>query len=341
MKAAVIDKPGSLVVQEIPMPVPGEFDVLCELLYGATCSGTDLHLIDGIFPWLPSYPAILGHESIGKVVEIGKQVRNFKVGDLVTRVGAPKMPQVGLDICWGGFAEYGLARDHWEMYRQGIAPDEWNSYRVNQIVPPEIDPRDATMLITWRETFSYITRMGVTKGASILVLGSGGNGLSFINHAVNIGANPIVMVGNVTRKETAFMVGATHVFDYTSLDWQNQAGELCPEGFDFIIDAVGKQTSAKEGLKQVKSKGVFGIYGIDDFGQLQLDPFQARGRFQWNPIDYDEAEAHTSIVNFVLALRLKASLWMDLQHPLPFIDIGEAYASLRRKEKIKILIQIK
>ena len=47
------------------MPEVGEYDALCDLLYGATCTGTDQHLIAGRFPWPVQYPTILGLESVG------------------------------------------------------------------------------------------------------------------------------------------------------------------------------------------------------------------------------------------------------------------------------------
>ncbi len=109
MKAAVIEEPGLLSVHDIPMPQPGAYEVLCELLFGATCTGTDLHLINYDPPfcgWI-NLPAIPGHESIGRVVETGPKVRNFKTGDLLTRVGAPA--SAGLDAAWGGFAEFGIS----------------------------------------------------------------------------------------------------------------------------------------------------------------------------------------------------------------------------------------
>ncbi|MBN1874169.1 MAG: hypothetical protein JXA33_08050 [Anaerolineae bacterium] len=64
MKAAIIERPGVLTVKEIPMPEVGEYDALCDLLYGATCTGTDQHLIARRFPWPVQYPTILGHESV-------------------------------------------------------------------------------------------------------------------------------------------------------------------------------------------------------------------------------------------------------------------------------------
>lgn len=340
MKAAVVESPGVLKVRQVPDPQVGEYDVLCRLLFGATCTGTDLHLIDGVFPWPPAYPAILGHESVGRVIEVGKKVRNFKIGDLVTRVGAPRLLSAGIDICWGGFAEYGLARDHWSMQNDRQPAGEWTGYRVNQIVPPGIDPRSATMIITWRETFSYLKRSRIDANNSLLVVGSGGNGMAYIAHAANLGVTPLVMLGSSAREEMAKRLGAEYYIDFRDQNWKQKLSAIRPAGFDFVIDAVGKQNSAQIALEQVRRNGVLGIYGVDDFGKPLLDPFRARGPFRFNPNEYDEAEAHAAVTDYIMAGRLEASAWMNLDHPTPLDQIAEAYASLRRKEHIKVLVEL-
>ena len=51
MKAAIVEKPDVLVVRDVPMPEMGDYFALCEILWGATCSGTDMHIIEGRFPF--------------------------------------------------------------------------------------------------------------------------------------------------------------------------------------------------------------------------------------------------------------------------------------------------
>ena len=111
MKAAVVEKPGQLVVRDVPDPVFGPYDALCKLLYGVTCTGTDRHLINNTFPFGTSYPTILGHESVGRVIEVGAKVRHVKEGDVITRVGAPADPGGSHASHWGGFAQLGVATD--------------------------------------------------------------------------------------------------------------------------------------------------------------------------------------------------------------------------------------
>ena len=179
MKAAIVETPGVLNVREVPDPKPGVYDSICRNLYGATCSGTDLHIIHGRFPGRVDYPTVLGHETVGRVVDVGPRVRHLQVGDLVTRSGTNSLSEPGLSSTWGGFAEYGIVTDHWAMKDDGLDDVMWKSHVAQQIVPPDVEPAMATMLITWRETLSYVKRMGVSHGATVLLMGSGGVGLSF------------------------------------------------------------------------------------------------------------------------------------------------------------------
>jgi len=209
MKAALIERPGVLAVREIHEPAMGPYDALCDILCGATCTGTDLHLIHGTFLSPLQYPAVLGHESVGRVIDVGEKVRHFKPGDVVTRVGTRASPTGEFHVYWGGFAERGIARDHWAMHEDGLPQAAWAGARVNQLVPADITPDVATMFTTWRETLSYITRMGVRPDNRLLVAGSGGVGLSFAAHAAHLGLETLVMIGSARRRGLAAQVGVT------------------------------------------------------------------------------------------------------------------------------------
>ncbi len=328
MKAAVVEKPGTLVVRSVPDPEPGDYDAVCELLYGATCTGTDSHIIRGDFPFPISYPAILGHESVGRVIRAGRKVRNLRPGDLVTRVGAPAAPDGSLSVAWGGFAEYGLAKDHRAMKADGLPESAWTGFRVNQVLPPSIDPRAAPMFTTWRETLSYVTRMGIRAGSRVLVIGSGGNGLSFAAHAVLRQAAAVWEVGAARCEPTARALGVTGYLDYARADCPARLQEACPDGFDFIIEAVGKVGQADRFLPLLCPGGTIGIYGLDDFASVGLSPRLARGSFTvWNG-GYDEAETHAAVSSLALAGKLDARGWYDPDHPWPLEAILDAFRSL-------------
>lgn len=338
MKAAIIEKPFVLTVKDIPEAPMGEYDMRCKMLYGATCSGTDMHLINNTFPWPVNYPTVLGHESIGQVVDVGTRVRNFKVGDVITRVGT--LPVGEYDVNWGGFAEYGIARDHIAMKDDGLPTAEWYGNRVNQLLPHEFDPAAATMIITWRETYSYLTRMGFAPGNSLLVIGSGGNGLSFANHAANLGASKVAMIGSIARSEVAKNVGVNNFVDYHQPTQLEELNAEYPQGFDYILDVVGKKGQLDSALKFLRPGGSVSLYGMDDFGDCLLNPTHARGSFSYASYGYDEAEVHQQVLEYMQAGKLDAGNWLNLATPYALDDINEAFAAVKNRSLVKALVKL-
>ncbi len=342
MKAAMVEASGKLVVRDIADPVVGDYDVLCELIFGATCTGTDGHIIAGTFPWTGKLPTVLGHESVGKVAKLGSKVRHYRIGDLVTRVGTPGDANGEFSATWGGFAQVGIAKDHWAMAADGLPQHEWQNYRVNQILPHGIDPRVGPMVITWRETLSYLLRLGCKAGQSVLVIGSGGNGLSFAAHAVNLGAARVAMVGSARLADAACSKARIHqYYDYQQVDLTAALGKYQPDGFDLVIDAVGQAGVADKTLGCVRPGGTYAIYGLDDFGKITLNPMAARGAITIKCCgEYDEAETHAQVCDFVLRGKLDTSLWYDLQNPYPLTRINDAFEAVRNRKMPKALVSL-
>lgn len=341
MRAAVVEEPNKLVVRDVPEPVTGPHDVLCEILFGATCTGTDQHLIAGRFPFGMRFPTVLGHESIGRAVRLGAKVRNIKVGDLISRVGYRPPEGSGLSVNWGGFAEYGVARDHWAARADGRPPAEWHGYRVNQVLPVGSDPAQSTMIITWRETLSYITRMGVASAGSVLVLGTGGNGLSFVNHAKNLGVGFVAAVGAPARENLARAVGADAFFGYHVEPLDTVIRERRADGFDFIIDAVGKKGQIDRVSPLLKPGGTLGIYGVDDYGNCPINPHRIRGVWTFYNGGYDEEEAHQLVVDGIRAGTLQATPYLGLDSVFDLSEIGDAIAAVATRTMVKAVVRIR
>lgn len=335
MKAAVVESAGKLVVRELPEPAMGPYEARCDLLYGAVCTGTDTHLVRFHAPfchWV-KLPFILGHESIGRVVAIGPQVRNLKPGDVVTRVGCPAVG--GVNSGWGGYAESGIATDWRAMQEDGV--EGWKGATVNQILPPDIDPAVGTLFITWRETLSYTNRMGIGPNHSVLVIGSGGNGLAFAAHARNRGAAGVMLVGAGNRIPAAQLAGATAAFDYRAATCWEQVQAVAPGGYDFVIDAVGKAAMTLQGQKCLKPGGTIAIYGLDECGQIKLE---AGKSFSFYGGGYDEAETHDAVLAFYRAGKLNPAVWIDRNQPFALADIAQAFAAVEARTFVKPLIKL-
>ena len=331
MKAAVVENAGQLVVRELPDPPMGKYEARCEMLYGSVCAGTDTHLLHFHVPfcyWM-QMPFILGHESVGRVVDTGEKVRHLKPGDLITRVGSPAVG--GIHSGWGGFATTGIASDWRAMQEDGI--EGWTDKTVQQILPPDVDPAVGTLFITWRETLSYVMRMGIGQGKSVLVMGSGGNGLAFVSHARNLGASRIVMVGAARRMADGTRAGATETYDYRSAEcWA-----ALENGFDFVIDSVGTALNVAAGQKALKPGGTIGIYGLDEAGKVTLSPDKT---FTFYNGHYDEAEAHEAVLRFYRNGELKADVWQVRDQEFSLTDIREALAAVEDRTLVKPLVRL-
>jgi 2-desacetyl-2-hydroxyethyl bacteriochlorophyllide A dehydrogenase len=339
MKAAIVEAPGKLVIRDLSDPTPGPYEALTEQLFGSICAATDRHLIAGELP-IPgiSYPLILGHESIGRVVEVGAKVQNLKPGDLVTRTGAPALD--GCQPFWGGFAQLGLARDFAAMRDDGLPEAEWAPHAINRTLPPGTDPAAATMMITWRETCSYLSRLGVSPGASVLVLGSGGNGFSFAVLARLLGAERVAMVGNPQWAGLAARAGVDLFADYRDAGLAETLA--LPQGYDLIIDAVGRTGGLEQVIGLLKPNGSVGIYGIEDLGDRMgyLQKLAGTGIRAHGPGEYSEAESHDAVVALLAQGRLDAGLWFDPTAPVALADFPRALAAIEGKRTLKALVRL-
>ncbi len=343
MQAAIVTEPGHLAVQDIAPPgIAGPYDMACTLLFGSICAATDRHLVAGKLP-IPgiTYPLILGHESIGRVEAVGEKVRNFAPGDLVSRVGVPARD--GLGAFWGGFAEQGIARDVAAMREDGVDEAEWAAHAINLKLPRDIDPAHAPMLITWRETTSYLARLGVPEGGAVLVLGSGGNGFAFAVLARLMGAARVAMLGNPHWADHAARAGVDPFEDYRDPDAMDRLRAALPGGFDVIVDAIGKTGGLEAALPMLKPGGAAGLYGIEDIGErmgfLKQKADDPKLRLH-GPMDYAEPEAHERVLAWMAEGRLTADLWFDPGRPHPLAAIGDALDDIAARRSLKALVKL-
>lgn len=344
MKAAIVRAANQLAIEEIPLPAINDYAAFCRILYGATCTATDQHIISHTVIDTP-YPTLLGHESIGIVLECGRKVRHFKAGDRVTNAGVPPRPELGLHSFGGGYAEYGLVFDHEAMRADGLSDQDMLRYTVGPRVPSGIIPEDipdtvAPMLITWRETHSYISRMGLKAGLRVLIIGSGGNGLSFIAHAKAAAAQAIIAVGSAGRAGRAGSCGADFYLDYQDEALAEKLQAAAGTGFNLIVDAIGTAGQLDGYLPFAAADAVVGIYGIEGRGRMTLNPFAARHSFRFYQDGYREIEAHDAVIANIRAGFLKADDFYQRDKPYLLDDLGEAFAMLRRKEQPKALIRM-
>ncbi|MAG43884.1 MAG: hydroxyacid dehydrogenase [Oceanospirillaceae bacterium] len=217
-------------------------DVAIEILFSGICH-SDLHTVNG--DWGPQpYPLVPGHEIVGRVIEVGSDVKNYKVGD---NVGVGCM----VDSC----QECDQCHSHEEQYcRVGMTPTYGAPDRIDGTItqggyskhivvreefvlsiPDTLDmSKAAPILCAGITTFSPLRTWGVKEGSRVGVIGLGGLGHMAVKLAVAMGAEVTVLSRSNKKEADAKELGATGVLASTDKDAMKKA----TASFDLIIDTV-------------------------------------------------------------------------------------------------------
>jgi 2-desacetyl-2-hydroxyethyl bacteriochlorophyllide A dehydrogenase len=346
MKAAVVVEPGQLEIRDVPEPRIGDYQVLVEQLVCGVCTGTDSKLIAGHFKGFSTYPAVLGHEAVGRVIECGKHVRYFQPGDLVLRPGLEQIGDGSVHSGWGAFAQYGVAGDWRAMREDGRArPDAGylDVYLSQQKVPASLAPAHAAMLITYKEVLSSAHRFGFRPNASILIYGLGPVGLTFVRFAKILGLGPILAADrHPNRRALACEFGADGCCDPTEESPEVWAKRRVPGGLDFVVDAVGVSDLVNRAMSLVKFNGSICVYGVAPETDMRLDwslaPYNWTLQFlQW-PTFSEESATHEQVLGWVQTRIVDPA--QLITHVLPLDDLPEAFQLLRERKALKVVIDL-
>ncbi len=235
---------------------PGPLDVAIEILYCGVCH-SDLHTARN--EWKnTTYPALPGHEIVGRVTAVGNQVKRFKKGDLAAvgcmvdscrtcascKKGLEQYCEVGFvgtynspDKHLGGMT-YGGYSDH-------IVVDEYFVLHV----PEKLDLKAvAPLLCAGVTTYSPLRNWKVGKGQKIGVVGLGGLGHMGVKLAHAMGAHVVLFTTSPGKQEDARRLGADEVVI------SRNAGEMAKHAnsFDLILDTVSAQHDVNAYLAQLK-----------------------------------------------------------------------------------------
>jgi len=342
MKAAITDGQGNVWLAETPAPKPNGYQCLCRILACATCTGTDQKHIHNKLPWAQKYPGVLGHESVGKVVSVGAKVKSFAVGDVVLRPTAvyPGERLADYYSLWGGFAEYGLVTDAPALLADCPTAKPSSYARFHQKLPASVpmSPADATMLITLKETASYVASVGVRLYSSLVILGSGSVAISMCRFAKIFGAYPVIVVGrrDAPLAHARERIGADFTVNVQSEDLVAKVRRLTHgKGVDFVIDATGDVEFLKRSLPVLSDAGkaaAYATYKSPDAVKNAIDPARLiAGRT-------GEDIAHQYLIDAVrLGLVNPADFY---SHRLPLSKIKEGFDLLSRKAASKVVFEM-
>ncbi len=291
VRAAVLTQAGApLELCEIVLPDPGPGQVRVRLVAAGVCH-SDLSLANGMLR--QPVPAVLGHEGAGRVAAVGPGVTRVAVGDPVLLNWAPACRE-----CWfcrhgepylcehaadGGETPYATLPDGSPLYAglgtAAFAEETLLPERGVLPLPAGVSLEEAAVVgcavLTGVGAVLHTAR--VTAGESVMVIGLGGVGLSVVQGARLVGADPIIAVDVSTAKEElALTMGATH-FRLASPSLSKEVRALTGGiGADHAFEVVGKATTIRTAWSATRRGGqttVVGVGAKDDqvsFGALEL-----------------------------------------------------------------------
>ncbi|MBS4208127.1 NAD(P)-dependent alcohol dehydrogenase [Bacillus sp. FJAT-50079] len=274
MKAAVLNKPMEIEIQDVGIPVPKNNEALLRVHCIGIC-GSDVHFYEHgrIGRYVVEKPLILGHELSGEVIEIGEDVKNLKVGDRVAV--EPGIPCGDCDYCRSG--KYNLCPDVQFMATPPV-DGAWTEYVTVKSeflykLPENVTYEQGALIEPLSVGFHAMRRGKVGPGDTLLITGLGPIGLLAIEAAKMFGVTEIYGSDVVEfRRELALQMGVKGVVDPSKGSVKDQISELnAGKEIDVLIETSGNARAVSESIHSVKRGGRIVYVGMPTVDSISMD----------------------------------------------------------------------
>ncbi len=365
VKAAVAYEAGKpLTIETVQLEGPKAGEVMVEIKATGVCH-TDAYTLSGKDPE-GLFPAILGHEGAGIVVEVGEGVTSVKPGDHVIPLYTPECRQC--EYCLS--RKTNLCQAIRATQGRGMMPDGTSRFSIdgttlhhymgtstfaNYTVLPEIAvakiredaPFDKVCYIGCGVTTgigAVIYTAKVEPGARVVVFGLGGIGLNVIQGARMVGASQIVGVDvNPAKRALAEKFGMTDFVNPKEVE-----GDLVPYlvdltngGADYSFECIGNVNVMRQALECChKGWGVSTIIGVAGAGEeIRTRPFQLVTGRVWKGSAFGGARGRTDVPKIVdWYMEGKINIDDLITHVMPLERINHAFDLMHKGESIRSVV---
>lgn len=263
---AILVTPGTMKIQEAPMPVPKEDEVLLKVEYVGIC-GSDIHGFESgpfIPPKDPNQKIGLGHECAGTVVGVGSKVKKIKVGDRVNI--EPGVPCGKCKFCLEG--HYNICPDVDFMatqpnYRGALTNYLTHPEALTYKLPDNMDTMEGALVEPAAVGMHAAMEAEVKPGKKIVILGAGCIGLMTLQACKVMGASEIVVVDVIEKRlSMAKKLGAMETINGMKEDTVARVKEILGDwGADIVFETAGSRVTAGQTTKLVMRGGRIMIVG--------------------------------------------------------------------------------
>ncbi len=271
MKAVRLFSPGDLRVEEVAIPVPNDEEVLLKVMACGVC-GSDIPRAN--IYGAHNLPLTLGHEFSAEIVELGKSVESFEVGDRVTV--APLIPCYECKWCVSGHFSLCESYSYFGSRREGAMAHYVASPAKNLLkIPDNVGYTDAATTDPCANAIHALLLAKPKKDDVLCVFGSGPIGLYAIACSRQFGINKVVAIDIDDRKlEVAKQYGADYVINSVKNDPVEVVKEITSGNLaDIVIDFTGVPQAQLQGFDCVSKLGKYIVVGISHKG-LPLEAYQ-------------------------------------------------------------------
>jgi S-(hydroxymethyl)glutathione dehydrogenase/alcohol dehydrogenase len=363
-KAAIAWKAGApLTIEEVDLEGPKAGEVLVEVKATGICH-TDYYTLSGADPE-GIFPAILGHEGAGVVLEVGPGVTSVQKDDHVIPLYTPECRQCKYCLS----RKTNLCQAIRSTQGRGLMPDGTSRFSIggkpifhymgtstfsNYIVVPEIAlakiRTDAPFHTACYIGCGVTTGVGavvfsakVEPGANVVVFGLGGIGLNVIQAARMVGANKIIGVDiNPGRVGMARRFGMTDFVNPKEVDnVVDHIVQLTDGGADYSFECIGNTTTMRQALECChKGWGQSFIIGVAAAGEeISTRPFQLVTGREWKGSAFGGARGRTDVPKIVdWYMDGKVKIDELITHTLPLERINEGFELMKRGESIRSVV---
>ncbi len=364
-RAAIAIEAGKpLVIDTVQLEGPKQGEVLVEIKATGVCH-TDAFTLSGEDPE-GLFPAILGHEGAGVVVEVGSGVKSLAVGDHVIPLYVPECREC--EYCLN--PKTNLCQSIRETQGAGQMPDGTRRFSYqgkplfhymgtstfsNFTVVPEIAlakfrkdaPFDKVCYIGCGVTTgigAVINTAKVEPGSNVVVFGLGGIGLNVIQGAKLVGSNKIVGIDvNPSKVELARKFGMTDFVNPKDVqgDLVAHIVELTGGGADYSFECIGDVETMRQALECChKGWGQSVIIGVAGAGQeISTRPFQLVTGRVWRGTAFGGAKGRTEVPKIVdWYMDGKINIDDLITHTLPLDKINDAFDLMHEGKSIRSVI---
>ncbi|MEC7760405.1 MAG: S-(hydroxymethyl)glutathione dehydrogenase/class III alcohol dehydrogenase [Pseudomonadota bacterium] len=371
-RAAVATQAGKpLEIMDVNLAGPKAGEVLIEVKATGICH-TDEFTLSGADPE-GLFPAILGHEGAGIVLEVGEGVTSVKPGDHVIPLYTPECRECY--SCTSG--KTNLCTSIRSTQGQGVMPDGTSRFTTldgdpilhymgcstfsNHTVLPEVAvakvredaPFDKICYIGCGVTTgigAVINTAKVEIGATAIVFGLGGIGLNVIQGLRLAGADMIIGVDlNPSKKEMAEKFGMTHFVNPKEVDGDivpylvnltKRRGDLIG-GADYTFDCTGNTTVMRQALESAhRGWGESVVIGVAAAGaEISTRPFQLVTGRVWKGTAFGGAKGRTDVPKIVdWYMEGKIEIDPMITHTMPLDDINNGFDLMHKGESIRSVV---